>query len=135
AQFHEFVPEFIDWGRQNGVIYVPKMRTQPVAARVVAEAVVELALRPGPMPAPGPFGTNIPEIAGPREESSVELARLLVARRGDSVAIEGVTNAADPDSALYEAGALLPSQGAALVGPTFEEWLDSTMEEARSDDT
>jgi uncharacterized protein YbjT (DUF2867 family) len=33
AQFHEFVAQIVDWGRQDGVSYVPKMRTQLVAAR------------------------------------------------------------------------------------------------------
>jgi hypothetical protein len=40
--------------------------------------------------------------------------------------IEGVSDSADPDGALYESGALLPGPGAILAGPTFEEWLDST---------
>src|SRR5215207_11003179 len=35
AQFHEFVPPFLEWGRQGDVIYVPQMRTQLVAARTV----------------------------------------------------------------------------------------------------
>src|SRR5215216_8181007 len=43
AQFHEFVPLFLEWGRQGDVIYVPQMRTQLVAARTVAEALAELA--------------------------------------------------------------------------------------------
>jgi hypothetical protein len=33
AQFHEFVPELVEWGRDRKVSYVPKMRTQLVAAR------------------------------------------------------------------------------------------------------
>jgi uncharacterized protein YbjT (DUF2867 family) len=33
AQFHEFVPQLVDWGRQGEVSQVPKMRTQLVAAR------------------------------------------------------------------------------------------------------
>ncbi len=53
------------------------------------------------------------------------MARLLAARRGDPVRIEGVSNPADPDSGLYETGALLPGPDAILAGPTFEEWLDS----------
>ena len=43
AQFHEFVPLFLEWGRQGDVIYVPEMRTQLVAARTVAEALADLA--------------------------------------------------------------------------------------------
>jgi uncharacterized protein YbjT (DUF2867 family) len=93
---------------------VPKMRTQPVAARTVAEALADLAVSPDGGPS---------EIAGPREERLAELARLLVARRGDAVRIEEASDPADPDRELNENGALLPGPHAALAGPTFEEWL------------
>ena len=43
AQFHEFVGQLVDWGRQGDVAYVYKMRTQLVAARTVAEALADLA--------------------------------------------------------------------------------------------
>ena len=49
-----------------------------------------------------------------------------MARRGDPVRIEGVSDPADPDRALYESGALLPGPHATLAGPTFAEWLDAT---------
>jgi uncharacterized protein YbjT (DUF2867 family) len=123
AQFHEFVEPVVDWGRNGDVSYVWPMRTQLVAARTVAEALADLALANGPEPAPG---SPIPEIAGPREESLVDVARLLAARRGDRIRIEAVKDPADPDRDLYEAGALLPGPNATLVGPTFEEWLDTT---------
>jgi uncharacterized protein YbjT (DUF2867 family) len=126
AQFHEFVGQFVEWGRQGEVSYVPKMRTQLVAARTVAQALTDLATGPESAPAPGSSGTSIPEIAGPREESLVDMAKLLVSRRGDPVRIEGVSDPADPDRDLYEGGALLPGPDATLAGPTFEEWLDST---------
>jgi uncharacterized protein YbjT (DUF2867 family) len=120
AQFHEFVAQLVDWGRQGQVSYVQKMRIQPVAARSVAEALADLATGPEWAAAP------ILEIAGPREESLVELARLLVARRGDTLRIEGVSDSADPDRDLFENGALLPGPDAILAGPTFEEWLAAT---------
>jgi uncharacterized protein YbjT (DUF2867 family) len=123
AQFHEFVEPVVNWGRNGEVSYVLPMRTQLVAARTVAEALADLALTNGSEPAPG---SPIPEIAGPREESLVDVARLLAARRGDSIRIEAVRDPADPDRDLYEAGALLPGPNATLAGPTFEEWLDST---------
>jgi hypothetical protein len=126
AQFHEFVAQLVEWGKQGEVSYVPKMRTQLVAARTVAQALADLATGPESAPAPGSSGTPIPEIAGPREENLVDVAKLLVARRGDSVKIEGVSDQADPDRDLYETGALLPGPDATLAGPTFEEWLDST---------
>lgn len=124
AQFHEFLPLFLDWGRQGDVIYVPQMRTQPIAARTVAEALADLAN--GSTRAPDSPAAAIPEIAGPREESLVDVARLVAARRGGAVRIEGVSDPADPEQALYASGALLPAPDAALAGPTFEQWLDST---------
>jgi uncharacterized protein YbjT (DUF2867 family) len=126
AQFHEFVEQLVEWSRQGEVSYVPKLRTQLVAARTVAQALADLATGSESAPAPGSSGTSIPEIAGPREENLVDMATLLVARRGDRVRIEGVSDPADPDRVLYETGALLPGPDATLAGPTFEEWLNST---------
>jgi hypothetical protein len=93
------------------------MRTQLVAARTVAEALADLAA--DPESAPGPT----PEVAGPREESLVDMAKLLVARRGDSLRVEAVSDPVDGD--IYESGGLLPGPHARLGGPTFEEWLDA----------
>jgi len=126
AQFHEFVAQLVEWGRQGDVSYLPKMRTQLVAARTVAQALADLATGPASASAPGFSGTSIPEIAGPREENLVDVAKRLAARHGDPVKIEGVSNPADPDHKLYETGALLPGPHATLAGPTFEEWLDAT---------
>ena len=122
AQFHEFVAELVGWGTMDGVSYVPKMRTQLVAARTVAEALADLASGQDSA-APPPNGARFPEIAGPRNESLVEVATLLAAHRGDPLLVEGVTNPGDPDADLYEQGELLPGPHATLAGPTFEEWL------------
>ena len=43
AQFHEFVAQLMDWGRQDGTIYLPNMRTQLVAAPTVAALLADLA--------------------------------------------------------------------------------------------
>jgi uncharacterized protein YbjT (DUF2867 family) len=121
AQFHEFVAQMVMWGSRGEVAYVPKMRTQLVAARTVAEALVDLATAPGPDA--DPAGTPIREIAGPRAETLAGAGTLLVARRGESLKIEAVSDPADPDARAYEDGSLLPSAHATLAGPTFEEWL------------
>lgn len=123
AQFHEFVGQLLDWGRRGDVSYLPRMRTQLVAARAVARALGDLATGPEAAFAQGSSGARILEIAGPREERLVEMARLLAARRGDPVRIEEVSDPADPGRELYETGALLPGPDATLAGPTFEEWL------------
>ena len=118
AQFHEFVEQLLDWGRQGDVAYVPTMRTQVVAARSVAEVLAELATLPDSAPATGPTI----EVAGPRAERLVELARMLVAHRGESLRVEETTEFFS-ESELYDSDAPLPGPDAKLAGPTFEEWL------------
>jgi uncharacterized protein YbjT (DUF2867 family) len=118
AQFHEFVEQLVQWGTRDGVAAVPRMRTQLVAARTVAEALADLAVDPEAVPGP------TLEVAGPREESLVEMAKLLMDWRGGSLRIEAVTDPVDAEA--NESGVLLPSAGARLGGPTFEQWLNST---------
>jgi uncharacterized protein YbjT (DUF2867 family) len=120
AQFHEFVEELMTWGRQGDVSYLPRMRTQLVAARTVAQALATLATSPESESQ----SDEILEIAGPRAESLVQMASLLAARRGDPARVEELSDQSDPDAALFANGALLPGPNATLAGPTFEEWLD-----------
>ena len=87
AQFHEFVAQLLDWGRQGDVAYVPTMNTQVVAARTVAEVLAELATLPDSAPADRPTL----EVAGPRAERLAELARTLVAHRGEELQVEETT--------------------------------------------
>jgi uncharacterized protein YbjT (DUF2867 family) len=119
AQFHELVGQLLDWGRRGDTSYVPKMRTQLVAARTVAEALARLAVDPDAPP--------LTEIAGPREERLVNAARLLAARRGDGVLVEEVHDRSDPMARLFAEGALLPGPDTVLAGPTFEDWLGVTV--------
>jgi uncharacterized protein YbjT (DUF2867 family) len=50
AQFHELVQQLVDWGTAGDVSYVQEMRTQPVAARTVAEVLADLAIQPASDP-------------------------------------------------------------------------------------
>jgi uncharacterized protein YbjT (DUF2867 family) len=123
AQFHEFVDQLLGWTIQDGVAHVPEMRTQPVAARVVAETLADAAEEPEIE------NGRITEVAGPREERLADAAAALFASRGDSTEIREerqsllVSSADDPDAAAYAEGAVLPNPGAKLAGPSFEEWL------------
>ncbi len=119
AQFHEFVEQLVDWGTQGDVAYLPVMRTQLVAARAVAEQLVDLAT--GPAAENG--GAPIPEVAGPREERLADVARLLAARRGGPARVEEVSDPADPDRDRFENGGLLPGPLAVLAGPSYADWL------------
>jgi uncharacterized protein YbjT (DUF2867 family) len=123
AQFHLFVDPLLGWTIKDGVAYLPEMRTQPVAVRVVAETLAdaagELEIENG----------RITEVAGPREERLADVAAALFASRGDSFEIREARQSVlvprpdDPDATAYAEGAALPNPGAKLAGPSFEEWL------------
>jgi uncharacterized protein YbjT (DUF2867 family) len=122
AQFHELVGQMVDWGRQGQVTRLPRMRTQPLSARTVAERLADRA-ESDPVAQPeGPI-----EIAGPREETLADVAELLLARRGQALRVETITDPADPDADAYANGALLPGPQAILAGPTFEQWLENSI--------
>ena len=115
TQFHEFVGQLLDWGRQGDVAYVAAARMQVIAARTVAEELAALVTDAEPT------GPTL-EIAGPREERLADLARMLVAHRGESLEVMETTEFF-PEGDLYETGAVLPGPDAKLAGPTYEEWL------------
>ena len=119
------------WGTQGDVSYVWEMRTQLVAARTVAEALVELATA-----SDADFeAAETTDVAGPREERLADAARLLAARRGLNLRIEEQRDPSDPDSERYANGAALPGPGATLAGPTFEEWLEAEVAELEKSET
>ena len=72
AQFHEFVPQLVDWGTQGEVGYVGEVRTQLVAARSVAEVLANLITAPAWAAQNGPAL----EVAGPRVEPALRRRRI-----------------------------------------------------------
>jgi uncharacterized protein YbjT (DUF2867 family) len=124
AQFHEFVGPLVGWTIQDGVANVPEMRTQLVAARVVADTLADAAEEPEIE------NGRITEVAGPKAERLANAAAALFASRGDSVEILESRGGllAEPggaDATAYAEGAALPNPGAKLDGPSFEEWLNA----------
>lgn len=119
--FFEFVPVLVEWGTRGDATYVRNELNQPVAARTVAEALVDLAATARPS------ADGVLEIAGPRAERMVDMATLLVDRRGLPLRVEGVSDPSDPDRELYESGAMLAGPTAILAGPTFEQWVDAPL--------
>lgn len=110
TQFHEFPAQLIRWAGTASEIAIPPWRVRTVAARTVAEVLVDLA-------ASTPKGRAV-DLAGPDERRLDGLARRFVDHMGSSVTI--VTG-----EDLEAPGARLPGAGARLAGPTFEEWLTS----------
>ena len=83
--------QLVGWMIQDGVAYLPEMRTQLVAARVVAETLADAAEEPEIE------NGRITEVAGPREERLADVAAALFASRGDSIEIrEGRESAGRP---------------------------------------
>jgi uncharacterized protein YbjT (DUF2867 family) len=107
TQFHEFAGQVLD--RTAGpVAPVPRMTVQPIAVREVAEALVELAV--------GEARGAVPDLAGPRVESLVDMARRIVRARGLRRFVLPIPLPG-------------PEDGQLPIGPgprgvqTFEEWL------------
>jgi uncharacterized protein YbjT (DUF2867 family) len=116
TQFHEFPGMLLARMAMGPVAVIPKMRVQTVAARAVAERLVDLA-------DDGPHRGRRPDVAGPGPAASMPgLARAILAATGErrrvlEVPFPGAGRA-------VAAGALLPADDAELVGPTFAEWLE-----------
>lgn len=114
TQFHEFAAQMYDAAAAGPFHLAPRMRTQPVAAREVADRLVALAEQ-------RPAG-RARDLAGPREESLVDMVRAYARARGSrawipAIPLPGALGRAQRD------GSLLPSTDADLGVQTFAEWL------------
>lgn len=116
TQFHEFPGQVLDRGRHGDTAQVMQMPTQPVESREVARLLVELATD---------RTAGDVDVAGPRREDLVDLARQLVELRGERVRVEPV-----PASPSMMAGSVLPGPGALVRGV---DWLTWAREAAASD--
>lgn len=113
TQFHEFAPTVYATAAVGPLHLAPRMRTQPIAAREVAERLVVLAEG-------SPSGHVA--LAGPREESLVEMVRAYAratGRRGwiPSVSLPGRFGRAQRD------GSLLPGADVERGTQTYAEWI------------
>ncbi len=110
AQFLEFPAMAIRWGRDGATTSVDDMLSQPVAVAEIAKVLLELAT--------GDRDGDVVELAGPEREHIVELARRILARRGENLSVIA-REVPEP----MKNGALLPGPDALIAGPTFDEWL------------
>lgn len=114
TQFHEFPAQVMARAHVGPVAFMPRFKVQTVAARALGQVVTDVAIAP-------PADQSI-EVAGPDIADLVELARKVVARRGDRTRLVAVPFPGRTGRALRE-GALTPGPGARIVGPGFDEWL------------
>jgi len=114
TQFHEFARQMFERGRMGPLVVVPAMRSQPVAAREVAERLVALA--------EGPPAGRVRDLGGPRVERMSELSR----RWGEAAQAAGrVVEVPLPGGFGHQLrdGSLLAGPEADLGTQTFTEWL------------
>lgn len=114
TQFHEFAGQMLHRAGFGRVSLVPKMLVQPVAARDVAATLCELATA-------APSG-RVADLAGPKQEQLVDMARRLVQARSERRLIIPIRLPGKAGKAALE-GALTPKSGGPRGALTFEDWL------------
>lgn len=116
TQFHEFAGQALQQGSIGPVAVVPKMLLRPIAAREVAERLLDLAES-------APAG-RVTDLVGPREETLIGMVRKTFAhdgtkRRPLSVSLPGKYWRAARN------GALRGTAGSIQGRITFDQWLQS----------
>lgn len=113
TQFHEFAGQLVERSPRPFAMAL-RMRTQPVAAREVAAALVAVAL--------GEPGGLLPDLGGPRPEDMGRMVRDVVRARGTRRLVVPVPMAGKAGRQVTQGG-LLPGTGATLGTMTFDDWL------------
>jgi uncharacterized protein YbjT (DUF2867 family) len=114
TQFHDFAAQLFAGAKVGPLHLAPRMRTQPVSTREVAERLIDRVEA-------GPSG-RVADLAGPREESPVEMIRAYaraIGHRGwiPAVSLPGALGRAQRD------GSLLAAPDAIRGRQTFAEWI------------
>jgi uncharacterized protein YbjT (DUF2867 family) len=112
TQCYEFATNPAAVSSVDGEVVVQDWLIQPVAADSVADVLVEAALGQTHQPR---------TITGPEAVRLPELTSKLLARQGDTRRVRAV----QPALGALGAGALLASDGAIVIGPDMDTWLQS----------
>jgi len=122
TQFHEFAAQILERGGPFAV--TPKMLCQPIAAREVAAALVDIAHG-------APAGLA-PDLAGPREEQMADMMRRLLRARGGRGRVLAVRMPGRVGASLAGGGLLPASDDHGPRGrQTYEQWLESDATKVR----
>lgn len=115
TQFHEFAAQVYGAVRLGPLVLAPRMRSQPVAAREVAQRLVDLA--------EGEPSGRVADLGGPREESVPAMVRGWARATGRRGPVLGVPLPGKLGRAMRD-GSLLAREGADHGVETFSSWLD-----------
>lgn len=114
TQFHEFAGQIFDRFRVGPFALVPRFQSQPVAAREVAERLVDLVEA-------GPSG-RVRDLAGPRVERMGQLSRRWARAVGRPGRVIEFPLPGGFGKAMRN-GILTARPGSDLGAQTFDEWL------------
>lgn len=110
TQFHEFADMIVTGMTVDGEVRVPEARIQPIAAADVAEYVARVAQQ-APV-------NGVVNLGGPEKMSFAELARAVLARRGESTPVV-VDPAATYFGVPVDQNSLVTGDGAVLATRRF----------------
>lgn len=122
TQFFEFAQMLLGWTRRGGRALVPPLLIQPLAPRDLARMLADRATA-------GPIGGTI-EVAGPEPQDLVDMARRVLAARGETLQL--VPTWRGPFGTEMAGEALLPGKDAVITATTFEQWLKGPPTATRS---
>lgn len=114
TQFHDFPGQMVEWFTDDdGIATVMDVPTQPVDSDEVVALLLEMAS--------GSYDGDL-QVAGPKTEHLVELARDFVTARGLNVTVKP----GDAPASMADGG-MVPQQDDAVVvrGQSWHEWLDA----------
>jgi uncharacterized protein YbjT (DUF2867 family) len=114
TQFHEFSAQILARMKAGPFVVVPRMQSQPVAAREVAARLVTLAT--------GAPAGRAADLAGPRVERLADMVRRYTRAAGRSERIVEMPLPGAYGRAMRD-GTLLPGPGAELGAQTFDAWV------------
>ncbi|BDZ50267.1 nucleoside-diphosphate sugar epimerase [Frondihabitans sucicola] len=118
TQFHEFAAQVFGQYRFGPFVLIPSMRSQPVAAREVAERLLELAV--------GEPQGRVRDLAGPEQHRMIDMVERYVARTGSSGRLVQIPVPGGFGRALRD-GTLLPVGCHDEGAQTFGEWLEALL--------
>jgi uncharacterized protein YbjT (DUF2867 family) len=116
TQFHDFAAQIYGQIEIGPVVVIPKMVSQPIAAREVAERLVELTT--------GAPAGRVADLGGPRKERMSEMVRAYAHSIGAKGRIVEVPMPGAYGKAMRD-GSLVTEPGADTGRQTFTQWLAS----------
>jgi uncharacterized protein YbjT (DUF2867 family) len=116
TQFHEFAQQMFAQAKAGPLHLAPRARTQPVAAREVAQHLVSLA--------EGAAQGRATDLAGPREEQLSDMVKRYARAVGYRGPVMGIAVPGAQMKGMRQ-GLNLPGADAVLGSQTYEEWLET----------